>query len=65
MIAIAIPCRNEENYIANCLESIINSDYPNELIEGNVVDGMSDDNTRSIVYGYCVKYVFIYMVDNI
>ncbi len=64
-IAISIPCRNEENYIANCLESILDSDYLNELIEVNVVDGMSDDNTRSIIKEYCDKYDFIHMVDNV
>ena len=64
-ISIIIPCRNEENYIASCLESIINSDYPNDLLEVKVVDGMSDDKTREIVKEYSKKYNFIELVDNI
>ena len=38
-----IPCRNEEGYIAQCLQSLDNQDYPN--IELIIVDGMSTDNT--------------------
>ena len=64
-ISIIIPCRNEENYIASCLESVINSDYPNDLIEVKVVDGMSDDNTREIIQEYSNKYSFIKMIDNV
>jgi len=64
-ILIVIPCRNEENYIVNCLNSIVDSDYSNELIEVNVVDGMSDDNTRCIIKEYCDKYDFIHMIDNV
>lgn len=64
-ISIVIPCRNEENYIANCLDSIIDSDYPNELIKIKIVDGMSDDNTRDIIKNYSNKYNFIDIIDNI
>jgi glycosyltransferase involved in cell wall biosynthesis len=64
-ISIIIPCRNEENYIASCLESIINSDYPNDLLEVKVVDGMSDDKTREIIKKYTEEYSFINIIDNI
>ena len=64
-ISIIIPCRNEEKYIANCLESILNCDYPNEHIEIKVVDGMSDDNTRAIIQSYSDRYGFIELIDNI
>ena len=64
-ISIIIPCRNEEGYIANCLESIICSSYPLNLIEVKVVDGMSDDNTRSLIQEYSNKYDFIEIIDNI
>ena len=64
-ICIVIPCRNEESYISNCLESILESDYPNGLIEVKVVDGMSDDNTRNIIKEYSDKYSFIEMIDNV
>ncbi|HOI97795.1 MAG TPA: glycosyltransferase, partial [Candidatus Pacearchaeota archaeon] len=30
---IIIPCRNEEEYIGKCLDSIIAQDYPKENLE--------------------------------
>jgi len=64
-VSIVIPCRNEEKYIANCLDSILSSDYPQELIEVKIVDGMSDDNTREIIQEYSTKYDFIELLDNL
>lgn len=46
-VSVVIPCRNEENYIEDCIYSILEQDYPIE--EVLVVDGMSTDRTRSIV----------------
>lgn len=62
MVSIVIPCRNEENYIARCIDSVLASDYPNDLIEIFVCDGKSDDRTPGIVQEYSgknpqVKYV--------
>jgi glycosyltransferase involved in cell wall biosynthesis len=64
-ISIVIPCRNEEKYIALCLDSILESDYPKEFLEVKVVDGMSSDNTREIIKKYSAKYAFIELVDNV
>ncbi len=65
MIAtIIIPCRNEEKHIAACLDSIIAGDYPHELLEVLVVDGMSDDGTRAVIKKYKDAYPFITMIDN-
>jgi cellulose synthase/poly-beta-1,6-N-acetylglucosamine synthase-like glycosyltransferase len=64
IISIIIPCRNEEKYIGKCLDSIIDNDYPNENLEILVADGMSDDATRNIIGGYCVRYPFIKLLDN-
>lgn len=47
--SIVIPCRNEKNYIANCLHSIFNQSYNKKLIEIVIVDGLSDDGTREII----------------
>ena len=63
-ISIIIPCRNEEKYIAKCLDSIISQDYPKENLEVLVVDGMSEDNTREIVKKYAEKSLFIKLLDN-
>ncbi|MGE0635528.1 MAG: glycosyltransferase family 2 protein [Bacteroidia bacterium] len=51
-ISIVIPCRNEEDFILRCLDSVFNSDYPAELIEVLVCDGKSDDKTPSMVQEY-------------
>lgn len=40
-----MPARNEAGYISNALEAIYKQDYPSELIEVIVADGMSDDGT--------------------
>ena len=51
-ISIIIPCYNEEKYIGECLQSIIDQSYPTELIEVIVFDGNSTDKSVSIVQIY-------------
>lgn len=63
-ISIIVACRNEKMFIADCLESILANDYPKELMEILVVDGMSDDGTRHIVSSYCQRFPFIKLLDN-
>lgn len=49
-VSIVIPCRNEENYISACVDSMLQQDYPN--LEILVCDGMSDDGTRGVLEKY-------------
>jgi glycosyltransferase involved in cell wall biosynthesis len=63
-ISIIIPCRNEETYISECLESIISNNYPKEKIEVFVIDGLSTDNTINIVQDYILRFPFIGMISN-
>ncbi len=63
-ISVIIPCRNEEQYIAACLDSIIDSDYPKNFLEVIIVDGMSEDNTMPIIESYQKKYPFIRVISN-
>src|SRR3989344_1920005 len=63
-ISIIIPCRNEEKFIAQCLDSILAADFPKDDMEVLVVDGMSQDKTRDIVKKYSTQYPFIYLLDN-
>ena len=51
-ISIIIPARNEEQYIADCLDSIFNQCYPKHLYEVLVVDDHSTDNTAEIISSY-------------
>lgn len=55
-VAIIIPTLNEENFIAECLESVINQSYPFNLMRIYVIDGGSSDNTKSIVLQYIARY---------
>ncbi len=63
-VTVVVPCRNEERYIARCLESILANDYPRDRIEVLVVDGRSDDRTREIVASYAAAHPTIRLVDN-
>ncbi len=51
-VSVIIPCRNEENFIAGCLDSVIANDYPAGRLEILVVDGMSTDRTPAILSNY-------------
>jgi len=63
-ISIIIPCRNEEKYISTCLTSLIEMDYPKNLMEIIVVDGRSQDRTLEIVHKYQLEYPFVRVIDN-
>lgn len=63
-VSIVIPCRNEETFIRNCLDSVIANDYSKERMELFVVDGMSQDSTRDIVKRYARVHPWIVLLDN-
>jgi len=49
-VSIILPARNEENFIEDCLDSLIKQDYQNyEII---VIDDSSDDSTWKIISEY-------------
>jgi glycosyltransferase involved in cell wall biosynthesis len=64
-VSVIIPTRNEEKFIAKCLDSIISQDYPSDRMEILVVDGVSYDNTKKIVQSYSQKYPSVKLLDNI
>ena len=49
LISVIMPIRNEARFIAQSLGAVLAQDYPAELIEIIVVDGMSADSTRTII----------------
>lgn len=63
-ISIIVPCRNEEKFIANTLESLINQTFKKEEYEILVVDGLSDDNTQNIVKDFQNKYSNLFLLIN-
>jgi glycosyltransferase involved in cell wall biosynthesis len=48
-VSVVIPCRNEEKHIQQCIESVLASDYPQELLHVLVCDGRSTDRTRELI----------------
>jgi glycosyltransferase involved in cell wall biosynthesis len=64
-VSIAIPCRNEAGYIADCLASILAGDYPPDRLEILVADGRSDDGTREVIRRYATEHAGITLLDNL
>lgn len=63
-VSIVVPTRNEEINIGQCLESLIQTNYPKEFLEIIVVDGMSNDATRKIVQTYISTQKYVRLLDN-
>lgn len=63
-VSVVIPCRNERDYIARSLDSVLANDYPREDVEILVVDGMSDDGTRRILRAYRRRVPRLRLLDN-
>lgn len=63
-VSVLIPCRKEERFIADCVESVLASTYPQEKLEILVVDGMSDDRTREIVRELARRHPIVRLLDN-
>ena len=64
MLSVICPIYNEETYIKQFLDSLLQQDYPREDLEILLVDGMSKDRTREIVAEYTAQFPFIRLVDN-
>jgi glycosyltransferase involved in cell wall biosynthesis len=63
-ISIISPISNEEQFIGQCLASLVNQDYNERDLEILVVDGMSTDRTRQIVQEYAEKHAHVRLFDN-
>lgn len=55
-VSIIIACRNEEQFLGPCLLSLLEQDYPQELIEIIVVDGLSTDRTWEVANSFRERY---------
>jgi len=55
-VSIVVPVYNEEKFIKNCIESLLNQDYEGEY-EIIVVDNGSTDRTLEILKNYPVKVI--------
>jgi glycosyltransferase involved in cell wall biosynthesis len=63
-VSVIIPCRNESQHIADCLDSVLATAYPRDRLQVIVADGLSDDGTRQIVADYARRHPCIQLVDN-
>ncbi len=48
-VSVVMPIRNEVDFIERNVRGILDQDYPSELIEVIISDGMSDDGTREVL----------------
>lgn len=55
-VTVIVACRNEEAFLHKCLLSLVNQDYPQELTEIIVVDGMSTDQTWGVANYFVENY---------
>lgn len=55
-VSFIIIALNEEKYIQKVLNDLVEQDYPHELIEVILVDGMSSDNTKDTMITFMDKY---------
>lgn len=63
-VTVVVPIRNEADYIASCLRSILVSHYPRHQLEVIVVDGLSNDGTRQIIQQLMADDTRLRMLDN-
>ena len=56
-VSVIIPSYNSKDYIAQCLEKILDQSYPRDRYEVIVVDNGSTDNSPAIIQTYPVKFL--------
>ncbi len=63
-VSVIMPIRNEGESLRESLRAVLNQDYPHDLVEIVVADGMSDDCTRNIVREFQAVHPNLKLVDN-
>ena len=64
LVSIILPCRNEQGYIQDCLESVLNQEPPQGGFEVLVADGMSTDGTRAYLREMAKQHPNLRVLDN-
>jgi len=57
LTSIIVPVYNGEKVISECIESLLNQDYPKNKYEIIIVDNNSKDKTSEIIKKYPVRYL--------
>jgi 1,2-diacylglycerol 3-beta-glucosyltransferase len=55
-VSVLIAARNEEETLAQCLDSLAGSDYPRGKYEVFIIDDRSSDQTSTIARAYCDRF---------
>lgn len=63
-VAVVIPTLNEEKFIEQCLESVMQQTFPFEKMDVMVVDGGSKDKTREIVSRISQEHPNVRLIPN-
>jgi glycosyltransferase involved in cell wall biosynthesis len=65
-VTVVLPVRNEATHIAACLGAVLAQDYPAERFEVLVLDGRSEDATRTIVQELAARHpgIRVQVLDN-
>ncbi len=63
-VSVVMPVHNEAKFIARSLSSVLAQDYPTDLIEVIVTDGMSDDGTRDQILSIKEHHRNLHLIDN-
>lgn len=56
IVSVIIPVYNEERYIENCIQSLLEQDYPKNKMEFLFLDGRSTDKTVQIIDTFLEQY---------
>lgn len=63
-VSVLIPCRNEVKYIENCIKNVCDFQIPEGGFEVIVIDGMSNDGTRDILFRLKNGFPNLTIIDN-
>ena len=63
-VTVVMPVRNEVGFIGRSLDAVLRQDYPENLLEVLVVDGMSTDGTRELIAARQAQYPYLHLIDN-
>lgn len=63
-VSIIMPVFNEEKFIERSLMAVLKQDYPPDLLEVIIADGMSTDRTREIVSAIRLKQPNVRLISN-
>jgi succinoglycan biosynthesis protein ExoA len=64
LVTVIMPVRNEGAFIARSLGCVLAQDYPPELIEIIVADGLSSDGTREAIKSLQAAHPRLRLIDN-